>query len=242
VVAGATFLIARDPDPDSTLPYLLSVPLEGGVKLKAKERWPATARVYCHPVDQWPPGAEVLEEVAVRHCARRGRAIDLTLDRARNNRSQFVFTEPHPGRMGGRSMIFWQTAKTAQRARPGQRAPARRPWGLDALRIDVDTRERYPYRFSDRPVECKRRTLPCGDYGVTTDDRLIGVVERKTLEDLINTRPSPSPSATRASSRKTSPSDSSPQPQPTTAIIPSSSARPKRQSVNAAARRWSISP
>ncbi|HWD75041.1 MAG TPA: ERCC4 domain-containing protein [Solirubrobacteraceae bacterium] len=181
-----TFVVAQNPDPDSTLPYLLRLPIDGGIELKAKERWPATARVYCHPVDEWPADAPVLEEVAIRHCARRGRAIDLTLERGRNNRSQFVFTEPHPGRAGGRTMIFWQTARTARRARPGQRAPTRRASGPGTLTIEVDTRERYPYRFADRAVERERRSLTCGDYAVRVDDRLLAAVERKTLEDLIH--------------------------------------------------------
>jgi hypothetical protein len=186
VSAGArTFLVAQNPDRDSTLPYLVRVPLEGGIAFKARERWPATARVYCHPLDEWPPEAEVLEEVEVRHCARRGRAIDLTLDRGRNNRSQFVFTDPRPGRTGGRPLIFWQTARTARRARPGQRAPTRRASGEGTLMIAVDTRERYPYRFADRDVERERRALPCGDYAVQAGDRLIAAVERKTLEDAI---------------------------------------------------------
>jgi hypothetical protein len=167
------------------LRYLLRLPIEGGIELKAREPWPATARVYCHPVDVWPAGAETVEEVEVRHCARRGRAIDLTLDRARNNRSQFIFTEPHAGRPGGRPMIFWQTARTVRRARPGQRAPTRRAPGPRSLIIDVDTRERYPYRFAGRDVECRRSALPCGDYAVRAGDQLVAAVERKTLEDFI---------------------------------------------------------
>ena len=186
VSAGArTFLVARNPDPETTLPYLLRLPLEGGIAFKARERWPVTARVYCHPVADWPAEAEILEEVEIRHCARRGRAIDLTLDRGQNNRSQFVFTEPHPGRKEGRPLIFWQTARTARRARPGQRAPTRRASGQSTLTIEVDTRERYPYRFADRAVERERRALPCGDYAVRAGDRVIAAVERKTLEDLI---------------------------------------------------------
>jgi hypothetical protein len=183
--ASETFLVARNPDPDSTLPYLLRLPLEGGIELKAKAPWPATARVYCHPVDEWPADAQEIDRVTVRHCARRGRAIDLTLDRPRNNRSQFVFTEPHAGRKSGRPMIFWQTARTVRRARPGQRAPTRRAAGLQALNIDVDTRERYPYRFADRGVRCLRRALPCGDYAVHAGDELLAAVERKTLEDCV---------------------------------------------------------
>jgi hypothetical protein len=179
-----TFLVARNPDPDSTLPYLLRIPLDGGIELKAKQPWPSTARVYCHPVDEWPPCAPVVEEVLVRHCARRGRAIDLTLDRARNNRSQFVFTEPAASRQDGRKMIFWQTARTARRARPGQRAPMRRPSGMQTLSITVDSRERYAYRFAERSVQLVPSALPFGDYAVHAGDGLLAAVERKTLEDL----------------------------------------------------------
>ena len=179
----ASFVVARNPEPDSTLPFLLRVPLDGGILLKARERWPSTARVYCHPLDHWPAEAEILEQVAVRQCRRRGAAIDLVLDRARENRSQIVFTQPNAGRAGGRPMIFWQTARTARRARPGQRVPTRRASALDALTITIDTRERYPYRFAGRPVQCERQALRVGDYAVLAGDALIAVVERKTLED-----------------------------------------------------------
>ena len=73
MAAGArTFVIARNPDPESALPYLLRLPLDGGIELKARERWAVTARVYCHPVESWPADAEIVEEVEVRHCARPG--------------------------------------------------------------------------------------------------------------------------------------------------------------------------
>jgi hypothetical protein len=180
--AADSFLVARNPA-DSSLPYLLRLPIEGGVLLKARDRWPTTSRVYCHPLDHWPADAEIVEQVAVRSCRRRGAAIDLVLDRGRNNRSQIVFTKPNPGRTGGRPMIFWQTARTAQRARPGQRVPTRRASDLDQLAIEVDTRERYPYKFAGRPVERRRAALPVGDYAVRHGDQLIAAVERKTPED-----------------------------------------------------------
>ncbi|MBW3652511.1 MAG: hypothetical protein KY433_02745, partial [Actinobacteria bacterium] len=62
----ASFVVARNPETDSTLPFLLRLPLDGGILLKARERWPTTARVYCHPLEQWPADAEILERVAVR--------------------------------------------------------------------------------------------------------------------------------------------------------------------------------
>jgi hypothetical protein len=183
---AATFVVAHNPDAESTLPYLLRLPVDGGIELKAREPWPATARVYCHPLDEgWPDAAEVLEEVPVRRCVRRGRAVDLVLDRARHNRSQFVFTEPHASRDGGRPMIFWQTARTARRARPGQRVPTARAAGGQQLAITIDSRERYPYRFAGRPVSSRRAALPAGDYAVVHGERVVAAVERKTLEDLV---------------------------------------------------------
>jgi len=183
VDAADSFLVARNPDPDSSLPYLLRLPIEGGILLKARDRWPTTARVYCHPLDAWPEDAEILERVAIRSCRRRGSAVDLVLDRRSNYRSQIVFTKPDAGRAGGRPMIFWQTARTAQRARPGQRVPARRASELKALTIDVDTRERYPYKFAGRPVDTRRVALAAGDYAVRHGERVVAAVERKTIDD-----------------------------------------------------------
>jgi hypothetical protein len=174
------FVIARNPDPDSALPYLLRLPLPRPVVLKARETWPRTAKVYCHRADEWPVGAEVVERVPVKSCTARGPAVDLVLDRGRENRSQLVFTRLK----GGREAIFWQSARTNAKARPGVRTPTARASGLEQLEIVVDTRERYPYRFSSQQATAVRDGLPCGDYGVRRDGQLLAVVERKSLEDL----------------------------------------------------------
>jgi hypothetical protein len=180
---AATFVVARNPEPASALPYLLRLPLpEGPLLLKAREPWPRTAKVYCHRADDWPTDAEVLEEVPVRSCVRRGVAIDLVLDRARENRSQLVFTRLPD--QGGREAIFWQTARTTAKARPGIRIPSRRAAGHGELEILVDTRERYAWRFAHQRARTRRQTLPTGDYAVELDGTLIAAVERKTLADL----------------------------------------------------------
>jgi hypothetical protein len=180
------FVVARNPDAASRLPFLVRVPLPGGdLVLKAREPWPRTGVVYCHPAaGEWPDppaSAEVLEQVPVRSCRRRGAAIDLVLDRAREHRSQLVFT-----RTRGREVIFWQSPKTARAARPGVRVPGRRASGLGELTVLVDTRERYPWRFGrQRGVTLERRALPAGDYAVQAPGgELAAVVERKTLQDL----------------------------------------------------------
>jgi ERCC4 domain len=181
--SGRAFLVARNPDADSKLPYLLLLPLEEGIVLKAREPWPATARVYCHHFEEpWPQDAEVIEQTPVLLCRRRGAAIDLVLDRPRLARSQFVFTQ-----VKGREAIFRQTQKTARAANPGGRIPRRRTLA-DAVTIVVDTRERYPYRFTQQGAETVRATVPAGDYAVqTTDGAVLAAVERKSLENLAAT-------------------------------------------------------
>jgi hypothetical protein len=101
-------VIIRNPDPDSSLPYLLRLPLGDGIFFRTADTWPRTKAVYCHPVgaDQWPADPEVVERVAIRSCVRRGGAIDLVLDRGRENRSQIVFTKAR-----GREVVFWQSPK-----------------------------------------------------------------------------------------------------------------------------------
>jgi hypothetical protein len=174
------FVIARNPDPASALPYLLRLPLPRPVVLKARETWPRTSKVYCHRAEEWPEDVEIVERVPVKSCVARGPAVDLVLDRGRENRSQLVFTRLK----GGREAIFWQSPRTNRKARPGVRTPTARASGLDELQIVVDSHERYPYRFASQHAEAVRGSLPCGDYGVRQHDTVIAVVERKSLEDL----------------------------------------------------------
>jgi hypothetical protein len=176
-----TFVVAHNPEADSTLPYLILLPLpEGRLILKARDTWPRTAKIYCHRAEGWPEHPDIVEEVPVRSCRRRGVAIDLVLDRARHNRSQLVFTKIQ----GGREGIFWQSPATTRKARPGIRVPTRRASAFATLEVQVDTRERYPYRFAGLQASTSRHALPAGDYGVALDDELVAVVERKSLADL----------------------------------------------------------
>jgi len=176
------FVVARNPEPDSTLPYILRVPLGDGILLKAKETWPRTAKVYCHRFEGWPDDAEIVERVPVRSCVRRGAAIDLVLDRGRENRSQFVATTLR----NGRQAIFWQTARTAKQARPGVAVSTARAQGIEEIEILVDSHERYAWSFSGQRATTRRQALPAGDYGVVVDDAVVAVVERKSAQDLVS--------------------------------------------------------
>lgn len=85
-----------------------------GLVFRARDVWPQTAAVYCHDAgDEWPFDAEVVVQVPVVHCARRGGAIDLILVRGRENRSMFVHTTAR-----ARDVIFWQSARTTKQSRP----------------------------------------------------------------------------------------------------------------------------
>lgn len=176
-------LIARNPDPDSTLPYLLLLPIGGGLLFRTKDTWPRIAALYCHPVprEEWPEIPEVVERVPLKACTRRGAAIDVIADRGRESRSQIVFTNAR-----GREMVFWQSPRTRKQARPDVRLPTARAAGIVELEILVDAHERYPYRFADQQVRTVRRGLSCGDYAVTDDGTILAAVERKSLPDLVS--------------------------------------------------------
>jgi hypothetical protein len=177
------FEVATNPEPDSTLPFLIRLPLPTGeLVLKARDSWPRTAKVYCHRADQWPQDPEIVEQIPIRSCQRRGVAIDLVLDRPRENRSQLVFTRIQ----GGREGIFWQSPRTTRQARPGIRVPRRRAAELAQITIIVDTRERYPYKFTQQQASTERQGLPTGDYAVQHDGKIVAVVERKSLADLVH--------------------------------------------------------
>jgi hypothetical protein len=181
-------LIAANPDPDSTLPFLLRLPIgDEGLVFRTKGTWPRTNALYCHPVpaSEWPADADIVERVRLRACARRGAAIDVIADRDREQRSQIAFTH---GR--GRDMVFWQSPRTRKQARPDVRLPTARAAGIVELEIIVDAHERYAYRFNGKPVRTVSRGLSCGDYAITTGEGnqggLVAAVERKSLPDLIS--------------------------------------------------------
>lgn len=176
------FVIARNPDEASSLPFLVRLPFgRDGIALKVRETWPRTNKVYCHRVDDWPDDLDIVERIPVRSCVRRGAAIDLVLDRSREHRSQFVFAKAR-----GREVIFWQSSRTAKQARPAVSLPTARAAG-QVLEILVDSHERYAWRFENQQATTTRRALPAGDYAVAVDDRIIATVERKSLADLVST-------------------------------------------------------
>ncbi len=179
----AELLIAVNPDEDSRLPYLLRIPQPGGDLLfRTAGTWPRVKALYCYPVglEEWPADAVIVERLPLRSCQRRGAAIDVIVQRSRENRSQLVFTTAR-----GRDAVFWQSPRSRKQARPDVRTPTARAHGVEELQILIDAHERYPYRFGAQQVRTVRRALPCGDYGLVVDGLLVASVERKSLADLV---------------------------------------------------------
>jgi len=176
-----SFVIAENPRENSSLPYLLSLPLEGSqpIMLATRAPWPADNDLYCHPVDEWPHHPKVVEQCEVNVCRRRGKAIDLILNRRQRRRSIFVWTKNKKGR----TLIFWRSASSMKGARPGIRVPQARAL-RSRLTVAVDTNERYAWRFADHHVRLVERELPAGDYGLFHDSDLIAAIERKKIDDL----------------------------------------------------------
>jgi ERCC4 domain len=176
-------LVAVNPDPDSRLGYLLRLPLAGGMVFRTSGTWPRTKALYCYPVasDEWPVEPDIVERAPIRSCLRRGAAIDLILDRSRENRSQLVFTTAR-----GRDAVFWQSPRTRKQARPNVTTPTASAAGIADLQILIDTREQYAYRFAAQQATTIKRALPCGDCGITVGGRLVAVIERKSLADLVS--------------------------------------------------------
>jgi hypothetical protein len=176
-------LIARNPDLDSSLPFLIRLPVGEGLVFRTKDTWPRTSALYCHPVPDrdWPDEPDIVERVPLRACTRRGAAIDVVAARSREQRSQIVFTNAR-----GREMVFWQSPRTRKQARPDVRLPGARAAGIPELEIVVDAHERYAYTFAGQQVRLVRRALACGDYAVVAGGKLMASVERKSVSDLVS--------------------------------------------------------
>ncbi len=176
----AVFRIARNPDPDSRLPFVLGLPVadEPPLALACAVDWPGAKDAFCFQLDGWPDEAEIISELPVAGCWRAGKSVHLVLRRRERRRSLFVWTAKQ-----GRTLIFWRTQKTMTAARPGLKVmPAR---GLDApLAVAVDVRERYAWKFPGQHAQLTRRSLPAGDYGIFHGDRLVAVIERKSPGNL----------------------------------------------------------
>ncbi len=177
------FVVAKNPEEDSKLNYIIKFPLNGSeVCLKTSESWPRVSRLYCHPVENLSGDIEIISTCEIESAVKRGIAIDLILKRFRENRSQIIFTKLK----NQREVIFWQTPKTVKSLKPGIRIPKKRASNFKSIEILVDSREIYAYKFGGKQVTCKKQLLRAGDYAIEHNGRVIAAVERKSFDNLIS--------------------------------------------------------
>lgn len=62
--------------------------------------------------------------------------------------------------------------------------PGRRTSFLADFTITIDSRERYPYKFTKQQAATERTKLPIGDYGIVHEEAIVALVERESLADL----------------------------------------------------------
>ena len=170
-------------------PYRLQI-LRGDrpwLVLRTQDRWPAAGRhIFCLREDEPPAPDEVLEElerVDIVAFNERGRRISVVLDRKRYKRCDFLFLKKsYKGRPGeSYEQIFWLTQRSIEQHRPTFKLVLRQ--GKTELVVRIHSNERYPWRFPGAVTE--RGTVSAGDYALMDGEKMLAVVERKTLDNLL---------------------------------------------------------
>lgn len=170
-------------------PYRLQI-IRGGklwLTLRTQDRWPGAGRhIFCLREVEPPAPDEVLQEVErvdIVAFNERGRRISVVLDRKRYKRCDFLFLKKsYKGRLGeSYEQIFWLTQRSIEQHRPSFRLISSQ--GSSEMVVRIHSNERYPWRFPGAVVE--RGTIPVGDYALMDEDRMLAVVERKTLDNIL---------------------------------------------------------
>jgi len=170
-------------------PYRLQI-LRGDrpwLVLRTQDRWPAVGRhIFCLREDEPPSPDEMLEElerVNIVAFNERGRRISVVLDRKRYKRCDFLFLrKAYKGRPGeSYEQIFWLTQRSIEQHRPAYKLVSHQDKTESVVRIHSN--ERYPWRFPGAVTE--RGTVSAGDYALMDEAKMLAVVERKTLDNLL---------------------------------------------------------
>ncbi|MEA1935509.1 MAG: ERCC4 domain-containing protein [Thermodesulfobacteriota bacterium] len=167
-------------------PYLLTIKQDETtlLSLRVQERWPGQkGHVFCireeDDADRWI--IEEVERVPVVSLRRYGKRLAVVLDRPKNKRCDFLFlTKKYKSREGEYEQIFWRTERGLKERKPRVKLST---YTKSELTIAIDSAERYPWRFPTSTVE--REPLPVGDYALKENNRIVALVERKTLDNLL---------------------------------------------------------
>jgi len=171
---------------DNKFPYLLTIRQDGRalLRLRVQEKWPGQkGHVFCVREEddglRWT--TEEVERVPVISMNRYGKRLAIILDRPRNKRCDFLFlTKQYKTREGEYEQIFWRTERGLKERKPRVKLST---YTKSELSIVIDSAERYPWRFPNSEVT--REQLPVGDYALKEGNRLVAVVERKTMDNLL---------------------------------------------------------
>jgi hypothetical protein len=170
-------------------PYRLQIIISGKswLVLRTQDRWPAAGRhIFCLREEEPPEPDETLEEIErvnIIAFNERGRRSSVVLDRKRYKRCDFLFLKKsYKGRPGkSYEQIFWLTQRSIEQHRPSFKLISRR---TDAeMVVRIHSNEKYPWRFPGAVTE--RGVISSGDYALMDGDKVLAVVERKTLDNLL---------------------------------------------------------
>jgi len=155
--------------------------------LRTQDRWPAAGRhIFCLREEEPPAPDEVLEElerVSIITFNERGKRISVVLDRKRYKRCDFLFLKKSYKSRPGESyeQIFWLTQRSIEQHRPAFKLVSRP--GTGEMTVRIHSNERYPWRFPGAVTE--RGAIAAGDYALMDGNKVLAVVERKTLDNVL---------------------------------------------------------
>jgi hypothetical protein len=181
----ASWIVERTQD--ARFPFRIRIEQNGRTLLavRAQNAWPgAGSQVFCLRETEFDPGEPLTphEQVPIAHLTRLGRKLSVTLDRAQRKRCEFLKIEKrYKNQDGSYEQIFLRTEAAARAHKSSKRTEL--PRAPDTLDVVIDSGERYPWRFPGATVV--RRKLAVGDYALTREERVVAVVERKSLENFL---------------------------------------------------------
>lgn len=159
------------------------------IHLKTQDKWPGPGKnIFCkfegYSREEDLPDEEPLDECVIRSRKRYGKRLTIILDRKIRKRCWFIFLKKEYKRRPGEfySQVFWITQSSAVGERRGAYIP--RGGKNEVFEVIIDSNERYPYKFAEATV--RRESLPVADYALVKDDKIVAVVERKTLDNFIH--------------------------------------------------------
>jgi len=157
--------------------------------LKTQGKWPGPGKNifckfegYCKEKDL--PQKEPLEKCSILFQTKYGRRLTIILDRKIRKRCWFIFLRKEYKKKPGEFyyQVFWITQSSAISERRGAYIP--KGGKSEVFEVIIDSNERYPYKFEKAAV--KRGNLPVADYALVKNEKILAVVERKTLRDFIH--------------------------------------------------------